>query len=417
MYPKQLIIKKKNNVTINDFLKQYEEVVESSIQNLFNLDFQLKKQRSSEKIITTLHIAKQDDAKDITKLFKEVYQGSYPYKRMESVEELQRMIESSESEWLLFKSNSGELAGCFGADFQYKKKALLHGFIIRNKYRHIIDSLKAFVGSLIYYWNTYKDKIPVWIAEVRTNSVVPQWATNFCGLKPIAFFPNKDIFFNKIESDFLHVAYFKEVLNEYRSKKIPKLIREVLNCYAYSTKRYNLGVPLVENPKLKINSREIEILRKKINKAIINEKFNYQIIKYSIGDSFFKFKFNPYSKSIEHTMYQVNSLEELSAFLLELKNKINLKKINYFQCFISAYKPEHQKLFLEMGFKPRGYIPCWECNENENIFKDFVLFNYFLGDINKNIKLTKDSEELFRFLGFSEEAISDDIIENILSYK
>ena len=58
----------------------------------------------------------------------------------------------------------------------------------------------------------------------------------------------------------------------------------------------------------------------RINKEKVNDKFNYQIIKYSLGDSVFKFKYNPYSRSIEQTEYQVNSLEELSAFLLELRN-------------------------------------------------------------------------------------------------
>lgn len=389
-------------------MEQYEDSINSDIQNLFKLDFQLKKNRSSQKIKTTLQIAEPEDAEVIASLFKEVYRGTYPYKKMEDEKEVRRMIKDINHNWLIFKTNSKQTVGCFGADLDFiNKKGILYGFLIKKSYQNTVDSLKAFVASLIYFWTYYKDKILVWSGEVRTNDATAQFATSLCGLKPIAFFPNKDIFFNRIESDFLITSYNQDIFNNYRYTESPRIIRQVLNCYTYSNERYHLGVPHIENPNIEVNQSKLDEIEKKI--AIVSEKkrFGYEKILFSINnsDSSFEFSYNPHSRHFENTKYRINELEDLIVFLKKVKNLMDKMKVNYFQCFVSAYDPIHQKIFYQEGFLPRGYVPCWKYNKNLNFFEDQVVFNYFTGSVVKNLKLIPETDKMLQKLNFYKEEL------------
>ncbi len=403
-----LKINRKSVITINAFLEQYEDSINSDIQHLFKLDFQLKKRRDSKKIRTTLQIAEPEDAEVIASLFRDVYHGTYPYKKMEDEEEVRRMIKDENHAWVIYKANLKMTVGCFGADLDFKnKKGILYGFLIKKSYQNNVDSLKAFVASLIYFWTYYKDKILVWSGEVRTNDATAQFATSLCGLKPIAFFPNKDIFFNRIESDFMITSYNEEVFTNYRCEANPRLIRQVLNCYTYSNQRYNLGVPHIENPTINLNKSKLIELEKKIDVVFENKDFGYENIIISIknSDSYFKFSYNPYSKHFEKTKYKVNQPEELNIFLKKVKDLIKKMDVNYFQCFVSAYNPVHQKIFYQEGFRPRGYVPCWNYKKNLNVFEDKIVFNYFTGNAVKNIKLIPESEKMLQSLNFYKEEL------------
>ncbi|MFX1356059.1 MAG: hypothetical protein ACFFA8_02135 [Promethearchaeota archaeon] len=430
MVSESLTIHKKPVISIDHFLNQYEDVMESGLETLLNLDFKLKKKRSSDKIITNLRIAEPADSEKIANLFKEVYHSTYPFKNMEDPEEISLLMEENKVRWVLFISNNEEIAGCFGANLVFERKiGLLYGFIIRKKYRHIVDSLKAFTGSLIYFWNNYRNKIPIWIGEVRTNNPTPQFATSLCGLKPIAFYPNKDIFFGKYESEFLHIAYSDNILNQYRKKESPKIILPVIRGFAYAQKRYNLTFPkLVEefsftnlvNYKFedeRINSVEVARLKRKVSIEITKDKYKNEDITLSLDSAFFHFRYNPHSKSIEKTKYNISYPEQLQAFLLHLREIIFKKRVNYFQCFVSAYNPIEQRLFYNMKFKPNGYIPCWKYNKKNNYFEDAIIFNYSRTEINENIKLIPETRELLEVLGYYGEVKSNGFLEQFLSYQ
>jgi hypothetical protein len=60
---------------------------------------------------------------------------------------------------------------------------------------------------------------------------------------------------------------------------------------------------------------------------------------------------------------------------------MKINKIRYCEAFISAFRPEDQQLFYEFGFRARGYVPCWNYNKTENKFEDYVVFNYFEGEV------------------------------------
>lgn len=384
----------------------FKEDISPDFQNILKLNFQIKIGNPSQKINPIIQLAKPEDSKEIAQIFREIYKGTYPYKQMTDDQEVKKMINDPNYQWFLFKINSMETVGCFGAHLEFEeKRGFLYGFIIKKKYQNAIDIFKAFIGCVIFLWKTYKSKILLWHGEMRTNESSSQYFTSLIGLKPIAFFPNKDIFFNQIESDVLHVIYDEKALNKYRRKKNPKIIRQVLNCYAYSNKRFHLGTPIIKNPQIKLNSKRLKEIKGKIIQRKEKDIFSNEAITFSIknSNSYFKFIYNPLSRNFEKTIYKINFLEELFTFIQELKELIKNMEINYFECFVSSYNPKHQKIFLDTGFNPRGYIPCWKYNKDKDYFEDQIVFNYYKGKIDDNIKLIPETVEMLQALRFLEE--------------
>jgi len=394
-------LKKKEIINVDEFLEKYQYLSNLDLKNILNLDFELDFYYKSEKLCPIVELAKPEDSEEIANIFKEIYRGTYPYKHLEDAISIKDMIIRPNYEWFIFKSPAHEIVGCFGADLEFEeKRAFLHGFMIKKKYHKTVDIFKAFIGCITYLWKKYKDKIFLWYGEMRTNEAISQFFTSLIGMKPIAFLPNKDIFFNRVESDILHVIYSNAALNDFRFEEKPQIIRQVLNCYNYTNNRYQLGLPTVENPKITLDQGKINSIKKSVGKKIKEDKFGFRKIKFSIKNtnSYFKFIHNPYSKSIEKTHYSIIDLEELFVLIKKLQDIVKEMDINYTECFVSSYKPKHQKIFFNAGFRPRGYLPSWKYNYKMEKFEDQIVFNYFKGNIDKNMKIIPETNELLESL-------------------
>ncbi|TFG26129.1 MAG: hypothetical protein EU532_10650 [Promethearchaeota archaeon] len=388
--------------TTNQFLKPFKEIIEPDIHNGMYLNFDIDIGSGILKESPVIRLAKSKDAKEITEIYKEVYNGTYPYKEMENEEKVRKMIESSNFIWLIFENKMAKIVGCFTYQLNFKeRRGYMRGFMLKKKFQGQIDAVKATIGSMIGMWSTYKDKILMWYCENRTAHTKSQYMASVCGIKPIAFFPNKDVFFNEIESDIMSIIYDKKVIYEYRSKKNPKIIPEALNCFYYSTNRYKLGPIDIINPEINLNPLKLIEIKKKIRIKIQKDKFGYETIEFSIknSNSYFKFLFTPQVQNIEKVKYFVDNIEELFVFIQEFKRCAKEFNVRYYEIFVSAYEPYHQKLLLNAGLKPRGYLPSWKYNEKLDFYEDNIIFNYFRGNINKNIKLIRESSLLLTTLG------------------
>jgi len=398
-------------LSIDQFLNLYHEIERVDLDKILRLDFDLdysvlERYVNSERICPLIEIAKPEEAEEISQIFREVYQGTYPYKKMEYTESIAEMIKDPNYYWFLFKLNTGKIVGAFGAHLEFKeKRGLLYGFVIRKGYHKVIDIFKAFIGCAIYLWKKYHKIILMWYGEMRTNETSSQFFTSIVGMKPVAFYPNKDLFYNKKESDILHIIYDREMLRSLRSKQQPKIIRQALMPYTYINQRFQLGLPIIINPKISLNHNKIKTIQKNILLTFQNEEYGNKWFELSNkkSNSYFKFLYNPHSKNFEKTEYSIETLEELQAFLNYLKKLIIEMKINYFECFVSAYKVKHQKLFYDLGFKPRGYIPSFIKSKSENCFEDCIVFNYYRGKIDKNIKIIPEVADLLKSINFFEQ--------------
>jgi len=387
-----------------NFLVPFRNIVVSDIQNGMNLNFDLVEKPRKKKISPILVLATPEDAEAIVDIYFDIYDGTYPYKEMEDVKEVRRMIESDEFEWLLFKNEEGDILGCFTYELDFfKRMGYMRGFNIKKKYQGKVDVVKACIGSMIAIWTHYKNKIDIWYCENRTAHSNSQYIANVCGIKPLAFLPNKDIFLNKKESVLLQVAYSKAALENLRTLSQPKIINPVSFCYSYSNEVYNLGKAIISNPNIKLNLSKLSQLMHLLKINSNNMKFDSERIKLSFEGlgSYFEFKHNKNSHNFEKVSYKVNSIEELFIFINEFKCLAKIKEVEYMECLVSAYLPEHQKLFFKLGFKPMGYLPSWEYNNRTQKLEDRILFNLYASPILAEVYLINEAKRLLEKLKIS----------------
>jgi hypothetical protein len=372
-----------NPGSIDEFLVIFEDVLDLNLERGMELEFVIDSKLGNNKISPTLILAKPWDAEEIANICREVYEGSYPYKEIEDKRRVRKMIESPEHHFILFKVGA-DVAGCFrcALDFEHKK-GYTGGFMVKKEYQKTLDVTKAIIGSYAWMWSTYRKEILMWYCENRTAHAASQYITSVCGINTVAFFPNKDIFYNRVESDVMGIVYQERALTEQRERKTPTLIRNALDSFLHCDNLYGLGNFNLISPELTIDYEKVSQLEKCFRKDVITDKYGYKYYQFFLSGtkSYFTFLHTSNIQNIEKTKYYVNSLEELYVYLEELLKCMKENSIRYSEVFVSAFCPEHQQLFYEFGFRARGYVPCWVYNKTDNVFEDYVVFNYFEGEV------------------------------------
>ena len=394
-------------------LEPFKKVMDTEFKDQMHLGFEIA-EKKPHKVSPILRLARPDDASEIIQIYKELYDGTYPYKEMEDEDEVRNMIKDPNVQWVLYQDPKYNIAGCitFVLDFT-NRRGYIRGFMLKKKYQGYIDITKAMIGSMLAMLHKYKDIIYTWYVENRTAHAKSQYSMWVCGIAPIGIYPNKDIFLGKVESDLLQILYDERALKKYRCKITPKLISHIDTCFEYSNERYKLGSYTRIDPIIKLNKMKLSKLRKKLEKKVICDKFGYETITLTLkgSNSFFTFLYTPQVQNFEKTEYQVENLEELYVFtqaFLQCKEELNVR---YCELFISAYGPEHQQIFYDVGFRPRGYVPSWEyCKEND-CFKDAILFSMFEGEMNKDIQLIQQGQELVEIIGLAQFSEAGSCIE------
>ncbi len=384
------------------FLKPFESVVNPDIHEGMTLDFALGDRIHTHKISPVLRFARPEDAEEIIEMYKKLYNGTYPYKEMEDVDEVRKMILDPNIQWVVYQDPSFNMAGCitFVLDFE-NKRGYIRGFMLKKKYQGYIDITKAMIGSMIGMLYKFRYIIYTWYVENRTAHAKSQYSMSVCGMAPIAFYPNKDIFMGKVESDLMQIFYDKKALTHFRTKKIPNFISSVEKCFKYADARYRLGNYSVQNPTVSCDVSQVIRLEKKLIKNIIHDRFGYETIRFTFpdSDSYFEFLYSPQVKNFEKTKYSVANIEELTIFVKEFIKCGTELGIRYYEAFVSGYEPSHQRVFYDAGLSPRGYIPSWNYDNNSGSFEDYILFNWCKGKISKDIQLIEEAKELLGVLG------------------
>ncbi len=381
----------------DQFIKPFEKLGDPDIYNGMCLDFKLCDREQKNKVTPILRVAKLGDAEEIVEIYKELYNRTYPYKEMEDVDEVRRMIQDPSIQWIIYQDPSFNIAGCitFVLDFD-NRRGYIRGFMLKRKYQGIIDITKAMIGSMLGMIHHFRNTIFNWYVENRTAHAKSQYSMWVCGIAPIGFYPNKDVFLGKIESDLMQILYDERALKQYRSEELPQIISCVETCYLYSERRYDLGRYKLVSPKNRLDFHKIKTIKRNLVKHVSKDKYGYEAIHFTLKNStsYFKFLYTPHVQNFEKTEYRVANLEELYVFVREFIKCGRELGIRYCEVFISAYKPSHQKLFHDAGLLPRGYIPSWKYNLENETFEDHILFNLFIGPIDCSIQLIDEGKDL-----------------------
>ncbi|MFX1356415.1 MAG: GNAT family N-acetyltransferase [Promethearchaeota archaeon] len=379
-----------------------ERVYPFFIEQYLDSSFELQRVTPIRKFTPRLSIAKPEDAYILADICKEVYENSYPYREMEDPTYVRKMIQSPEHHFVIFKTKEGEPAGCFRCALDFKqKKGYMGGFMVRPKFQGELDVVKAIMLSYIWMWTTFKNKILVWWCENRTAQTASQYITAVCGIHTVAFFPNKDIFYNQIESDVMGMIFVKRALREMRKKKRPKFIKSALNCFLYTNNLYNLGRFKIEKPNYFLDNSKIKQFQKRLKKKVLIDEYGYKYVTFTIEgtDSYLSFIHTTHLKNFEKAKYKVSCIEEFYLFVKQIKKSMKEFNIRYCELFLSAYKPEYQQIVYDEGFRARGYIPCWYYDKEFDEFEDAIVFNYYKGNL-EHLNLLSEGQKLVKTLNF-----------------
>jgi hypothetical protein len=408
---------------MDDHLTIFSNTVSKSEEEIFTIDSLLKshpyfkeidlergheftRYTGKEKVIPSIKYATEEDAEDITKIFKEVYDNTYPYKKLESKSKILSMIRDPNYYWIVFKLKPNITIGCIGVHLDFeKKKANLFGFAFRTEFQHKVDIAKASIACMVSLVYKFRDRILIWYGEARSSFSSIQYITNLVGLQPIGFLPNKDIFFNHPESEFLLILYDRNVLFNLRNIKKPELISQAIFCYFYAFQKYNLELPTIKNYtdiESELNPSEIAYKKTQLLRKVERDEFGNELITFFIKgtDSYFQFQYYHNIKIAEKTIFKVSSIEELHLFLGAIKNFIITSKLRYFETYLSAYNSKHQALFYNAGFKPTGYIPAFKYNRIEILFEDQLVFVYHKDDLDHKISFIPETEEFLKTIKY-----------------
>jgi hypothetical protein len=394
---------------IQQFIQPFNNYPPLQLSKGVSVDVNIKERNHIEKINPIIKLASKSDTKDIIGIYRDTYECTYPYLEMMNYEEVSKMVCDPDVVFFVFKHPvSEETMGCYTVVHNQKEKlGYIRGFNLYKKFLGKVDVFKASLGAMLYIYKLQENKIFRWYGECRTAHAKSQFFLSAVGFKPIAFYPNKDYFYHQIESEILIISYDKRALEDLRCTDTPQVIPDVKGCYSFSDKKYNLGDCEVKNFNLKIDSVKVNEVKKRFRKEIAKDRFGYISVRFSIedSDSYFEFLYTPQVQNFEKTKYKVQTIEELLVFTKEfaaLGKKFNTR---YSEVFVSAYKPEHQKVFRKFGFEPRGYIPSWTYNSKENNFEDCILFNQFVGPL-CSMELLNEGKELLRYLNMNSEFVT-----------
>jgi len=405
MFSRNVSKSRKEIISIEEMLDTYPWVRDINLVKGYNFEASTRK----GKIIPSLKYATEEDAEEITKVFKEVYENTYPYKRMENVSDIQKMIRSPNYYWIIFKIKSDIVVGCQGFRLDFENKiGNIFGYAFRKSFQQKVEISTASIASVVAPMHQFKNQIFLWFAEVRCSFSSVQYIAKLTGLCPVGLLPDKDIFFDQPESEILFITYNQKILNELRSTQKPQLITPAIFCFFYAFQKYDLGLPAIKNHnnlEAELDSNTIENNRKHILRRIERDKFGNEQITISImgTNNFFQFLHYKNIRIVEKVEYNVLTLEDLYVLLEEIKSIITEFKLRYMEVFLSAYDSTHQTIFHNAGFKPMGYIPAFKYNKDDNLYEDQLLFVYHENPLNKNTHLIRETEEFLESIKYLKE--------------
>jgi len=249
-----------------------------------------------------------------------------------------------------FHNQRGYVRGVM-IDPTYQGKGLAN-YILVNAYRDVIAQ--------------YRDELKIFWTENRTAHAKSQKISELSGMNPVALLPNKDFFHQKRESDLLYILYSMNTLKTRRPE--PTLIPEVMPIFERVCKRLRLddAVPTVV-PRTRSNGYEVK-------GSITDDKYNYHYCSFRACGKELKFEVNPRTQVAEKTWFSPDIDATTLRTLLKVARAAMHPTLYYMECYVSAFKPDQQQVFVDEGFKPTGYIPGWDVVDGRR--EDVVLMSW-----------------------------------------
>ncbi|MHA1797674.1 MAG: GNAT family N-acetyltransferase [Candidatus Helarchaeota archaeon] len=304
---------------------------------------------------------KASDAVELARIYSAVYKGNYPVKEFEDPEWIKNQVDNHNIIWKVCANSRDKPVGCGVMLLDSEQGRLFAVATLLSPELQGMGIMKRIGDECIQgVINELGDKLRIFYGEARTilNGIAMQRTMEKLGFRPCGLMPDMDTGLEKRESEILLVMLFRSAYLTRR--KDVKILPEIAPFYEIARKSF---------PKIGRNFEIIDVN----SSPKISYKMHWYYKPGKYADEFYienndanlRASINNHAESLEVIQYTPNYPEFLKVFLHDCLMICKTKKIKFVKAYASAYEPEEQRVFLDMGFKPAGYFPAYEMvNEN-----------------------------------------------------
>ena len=299
---------------------------------------------------------KEEDAEELTKIFKAVYNGQYPLKEYEDPEWVKKRVDDPNFYWKVCAQKDDDKAvGCGVMILNpqdgrlYGGRSVLEPAIqgqgIMNKIG--LDSIKITINEL-------RDRIRIFMGQSRTEpeNIAMQRSLEKLGFKPLALMIDFDTGLGERESEIVQALFFSKVYNRRKDVKIIPSIEPFYNVSRRQFPRIGKDYEVV-NPNSVMGKHCNLTYGTKLNKYRDNFEIENTV-------AHIRAEINSFSNSMEILEYTHGHPDLLKVFLKEIIKLCEIRNLKFVEAYVSAYEPKDQQVFLDAGFKIAGYFPSYE---------------------------------------------------------
>lgn len=335
-----------------------------------------------------LLLATEEDIFQISQLYFDVYQGTYPDPLMKDFNLIRQFIQSEAGFWFITKDNGKIVASVLAAYDRENLIAKAFGAVVRNEYRQkgLMEELLSFG---IQFLREKTNGVDVIYSTTRTVNEAAQTLTEKLGFKKLGIFPNAHRT-NEYETHCLAAIIYPEAL-EKRNKNY-MIHHEMTSLYDIVQKEVGIdGLESIvpEKPsKLLVSAGDLEVVN---SPKFVS--YRYQHLK---AEKLLEFEFFPFHQpnlviiSPDQTIELFCHLsavdgycvivggkmpgnQDFSELFLRSNKLLRDAGARYIEVIVRADRPKILESILRAKFIPCGFFPAFQKVGDRR--HDFVVFS------------------------------------------
>jgi RimJ/RimL family protein N-acetyltransferase len=336
-----------------------------------------------------VQLAAEGDIFQISQLYYDVYQGTYPDPLMKDFNLIRKFIQSDAGFWFISKNDSGEVVGSVLASYDQENLiAKAFGAVVRNEYRGegIMENLLSYG---INYLREKTQGVDVIYSTTRTVNEAAQTLTEKLGFKKIGIFPNAHRT-NDYETHCLAAIIYPAALEKRHTNY--KIHHEMASLYSVVDNEVGLGSlePIVpEKPtKTLISPGDIEVIN---SPKFVS--YRYNVLK---NEKKLEFEFFPFHQPNLLIISPDQSIElfchlspvdgycvivggkmpgnlDFSQLFLQANKLLRDAGARYIEVIVRADRPKILESIVRAKFIPCGFFPAFQRVGDKRY--DFVVFS------------------------------------------
>lgn len=336
-----------------------------------------------------VQLATEHDISEISQLYFDVYEGSYPDPLMRDLNLIRKFITSEEGFWFITKNEQGKVVASVLAAYDREDLvAKAFGAVVRNEYRArgIMEELLSYG---INYLREHTPGVDIIYSTTRTVNEAAQTLTEKLGFKKLGIFPNAHRT-NDYETHCLAAIVYPSALEKRNSNY--QIHHEMESLYRIVAGEVGLEEKesiIPEKPsKVLVSPGELEVVN---SPKFVSYRYNALKAEHKLEFEFFPFhQPNLMILTPDQSIELFCHLSPLDGYCVivggKMPNNLNFTELflasnkllrnagaRYIEVIVRADRPKILESILRAKFIPCGFFPAFQMVNGKR--HDFVVFS------------------------------------------